>query len=240
MPPLAAAQVIAHWMRQRRATPVITYYGPDGARVELSGASTENAINKAVNLFTFELLLEAGDVVWLDLPCHWQAPILAISAWAAGLTVAIGPHPPTATAATIGTGSADRPIAGIPLAVSMHPWGLPLGPATPAGWEDFAALARSQPDQAALPWPAADVPWLLAPTPLADTVLLEQAVVLGEAWGLPQAGRLLTTLPPLSRTGLLACTLVPALAQGAVVLVAGLDVAEISRQERNDATATGV
>ena len=229
------------WLTRAPAAPILTYYGPDGARVELSAATTANAVHKACNVFRDELFFDAGDVVWVDLPCHWQAPALILGAWAAGLTVAVGP-PPADAAATVTSDAGRLPALGTGLAVSLHPLGMPLAAATPAGWEDFAALARAAPDRADLAWPDADQPWLLAPQPWQASGLRAQGEELARCWQLQRGSALVSTRPPVDLVGVLASTLVPALTAGRVVLVADdpARVAQISRQEGTDRTATDV
>ncbi len=65
--------------------------------------------------------------------CHWQTPILALGAWAAGLTIAgCVAEPDRGAAATLPPGMRLAALAiGIGLAVSLHPWGLPLGSRDP-------------------------------------------------------------------------------------------------------------
>lgn len=238
---LRPSTALEHWLRVRSSAPVITYYADDGARIELSGATAANAVSKAVNLFTHELLLGEGDVVWLDLPAsHWQAPVLAIAAWAAGLRLALGPQAPAGAAATLGTGAGAA--AGVALAVSMHPWGMPLGAATPPGWEDLAAISRIQPDQAWLRWTPAEEVWLedAAAGPLSGEHLLRSAADLQAAWSLPIGGRLLTQRPIATYGGLLACTLVPAVAQATVILATITEATGILRQEGNAVRALDV
>lgn len=226
-------------MRARSAAPAITYYGSDGNRVELSGVTAANAVAKAANVFTGELLLDPGDVVRIDLPCHWQAPILTIAAWAAGLTVAVGADAPDA-AATISSGSGPHRPAGIGLAVSLHPFGLPLGAGTPSGWEDFAALARIQPDSAVPAWPELDRPWLGSHRPVTGAELVPLSEELAARWEVPEGGRLLSRLPPQSLLPLLACTVVPAIRSGSLILSDMADITAIERQEGNLAEAVGV
>lgn len=231
--------VIERWLRARSAAPVITWYGSDGSRVELSGATAANAVAKGTNLFADELLLDPGDIVWLDLPRHWQTPMIALAAWAAGLEIAIGPTPPPGAAATVATGEQDRG-AGVRLAVSLHPFGLPLGPATPAGWEDYAAAARAQPDAATLQWREATDPWLaVGEDRLSGSALSDRADALAADWSLAEGGGLLTDLVPETVAGLLAMTLVPARRGGSAVLAEG-DRDAILRQEGNLALARGV
>jgi uncharacterized protein (TIGR03089 family) len=231
--------VLADWLRNRGPSPAIAWYGLDEVRVELSGLTAANAVAKAVNLFRGDLLLDAGDLVWLDLPCHWQAPLLAVASWAAGLCVAVGPVPPTNTAATLSTGAGAA--AGIPLAVSLHPWGLPLGSQTPAGWEDYGALARSQPDRTSFTWPSAGDTWLLAEgRPYSGSDLLARAEELAQAWGVEPSGRLFSSLPVDTEVGLLAATLVPAVVGGSVIFASSDAQERILRQEGNAAVVRDV
>jgi uncharacterized protein (TIGR03089 family) len=207
----------------------------------LSGSTAANAVAKGVNLFRGELLLDPGEMVWIDLPCHWQAPVLALAVWASGLVVAIGPEPPADAAATLGTGQRSDRAAGVPLAVSLHPFGMPLGAATPDGWEDYAAAARVQPDAASLRWPDADSGWLLADGEvLTGTSLVVQAEALADRWRLPRGGALLSQLPPTTAAGLLASTFVPAVRGGSVLLTDMAETTAITRQEGNQAVAHGV
>jgi uncharacterized protein (TIGR03089 family) len=231
--------VLTDWLRDRGPSPAIAWYGLDEVRVELSGLTAANAVAKAVNLLRDDLLLDAGEVVWLDLPSHWQAPLLAVAAWAAGLCVAVGPVPPANAAATLSTGGGA--VAGIPLAVSLHPWGLPLGSRTPAGWEDYAALSRSQPDRTTFTWPSSADAWLLAEgRPRSGSDLLARAGELARTWALAPLGRLFSPLPVSTEVGLLAATLVPALVGGSVILASSEAQERILRQEGNAVVARDV
>jgi uncharacterized protein (TIGR03089 family) len=233
--------VAGEWLHARSAAPLITYYGADGSRVELSGATASNAVAKAVNLFSDELLLDPGETVWIDLPCHWQVPVLALAAWASGLVVAVGAEPPSQAAATLATGEHPDRLVGVPLAVSLHPFGLPLGAAAPTGWEDYAAAARVQPDTAALRWAGADDAWLVADGEVLNgTDVLARAEVLADRWRLPQGGALLSSLPPAAAPGLLASTFVPAVRGGSALLTDMADTTTITRQEGNQAVARRV
>jgi uncharacterized protein (TIGR03089 family) len=236
------ARVFEHWLADRPSRPLITYYGPSDTRIELSTATAANAINKATNLFADELLLDPGDVVWFRLPCHWQAPLLALGAWSAGLTIDIGADPPADAAATLAVpGLIPDEAAGIQLAVSLHPWGLPLGSDTPADWQDAAAMTRSQPDQATATWPADPQAWLrTGAVKLRGSDLLARGRELGLAWALPRDGRLLTSLPPTQPNGLLSCTVAPAMAAGSVIMVESGEYDHISRQEGNHSRAVDV
>lgn len=230
------------WLTAAPASrPVLTHLGPDGTRIELSAATLANAVAKGSNLVADELMLEPGDVAAVALPRHWQTAVVVLSAWAAGLTVSLDPpdaHVAATVAAVPGTGAA----VGQALAVSLHPWGLPLGASTPPGWADWSAIARMQPDHAELQWPAPGQPWLACGTERFDgTGLLARARERAAGWALPPGGRLLSLLDPMTVDGLLAVTVVPAAVGGsAVIAEPGSDVSRITAQERNDTVAAEV
>lgn len=242
MPEPARPDVLGRWLTASPASrPVLTHLGPDGARIELSAATLANAVAKGSNLFVDELMLEPGEVVAVALPRHWQTPVVVLSAWAAGLTVSLDP-PHSGVAATIaGPAPAVSPV-GQALAVSLHPWGLPLGAAAPAGWADWSAMARMQPDHADLQWPGPGQPWLIRGGERLDgPALLARARTLADGWSVPDGGRLLSLLDPMGVDGLLAVTVVPAAVGGSTVMAdPGSDVSRITAQERNDAVAAPV
>ena len=74
----------------RGGHPALTWYGPDGDRVELSGAVLVNWVTKTTNLLVEELDVGPGSIVVLDLPPHWRSVVWALAAWRAGATVTIG------------------------------------------------------------------------------------------------------------------------------------------------------
>jgi uncharacterized protein (TIGR03089 family) len=64
--------------------PRLTWYGPDGERVELSARVLDNWVAKTANLLVEELDAEPGTTVRLDLPPHWRTAVWALAAWAVG------------------------------------------------------------------------------------------------------------------------------------------------------------
>jgi uncharacterized protein (TIGR03089 family) len=64
--------------------PRLTWYGPDGERVELSARVLDNWVAKTANLLVEELDAEPGTTVRLDLPPHWRTAVWALAVWAVG------------------------------------------------------------------------------------------------------------------------------------------------------------
>lgn len=70
--------------------PRLTWYGPAGERIELSGSVLDNWASKTTNLLVEELDAGPGTRVLLDLPPHWRTVVWALAAWRVGATVAVG------------------------------------------------------------------------------------------------------------------------------------------------------
>ena len=64
--------------------PRLTWYGPGGERVELSGHVLDNWVTKSTNLLVEEFEVGPGSAVVLDLPPHWRAVVWAFAVWRAG------------------------------------------------------------------------------------------------------------------------------------------------------------
>src|SRR5690625_2572400 len=69
--------------------PALTWYGPDGERVELSQRVLANWVTKAINLLSDEADTAPGSAVGLDLPMHWRTLVWALAAWGCGATVTL-------------------------------------------------------------------------------------------------------------------------------------------------------
>ncbi|MGN6441414.1 MAG: TIGR03089 family protein, partial [Arthrobacter sp.] len=59
--------------------PRLTWYGPDGERVELSGRVLDNWVAKTSNLLQDELDAEPGMSLRLDMPAHWKSLVWALA-----------------------------------------------------------------------------------------------------------------------------------------------------------------
>lgn len=67
--------------------PRLTWYGPDGERVELSGAVLVNWVSKTTNLLVEEFDAGPGSRVRVDLPGHWRSVVWQLAAWRTGACV---------------------------------------------------------------------------------------------------------------------------------------------------------
>jgi uncharacterized protein (TIGR03089 family) len=238
MTELIAAR-LRRWVRDRGASPLLTYYDPTrGERVELSGVSVANWVDKTSNLLVDELDVEPGDAVALTLagrhPGHWVTLVWVLACWQVGAAVSLDHTRPRV--AVLGP---EDPVAGVRadavLVCSLHPLGLPL-PAPPAGGAlDYALEVRGQPDQHAdVPQSGLALAWRDA-----DRQLTQAELVSGAGSGVR---RLVQPTDPWDTARR---TLVePLLGGGSTVVVAGEAdpgrIAEIAAQERVDSVdATG-
>lgn len=138
------------------AAPLITYYGPGGERVELSGTTTANWVAKTSNLLIDELEVEPGTRIRLALPTHWQRFVWLLSVWNVGAVVA---EQEASIAVTGPDLDADEPVR---LATALRPLGGPFVD-PPPGFADLAIEVPGQGDHfVALDPPAAT--WLALDT----------------------------------------------------------------------------
>lgn len=70
--------------------PRLTWYGPKGERIELSGAVLANWVSKTTNLLVEEFDAGPGVQIGLDLPAHWRTVVWALAAWRCGACVVVG------------------------------------------------------------------------------------------------------------------------------------------------------
>ena len=69
--------------------PRLTWYGPSGERIELSGHVLDNWVTKTTNLLVEEFTAGPGTRVLLDLPPHWRTVVWAFAVWRAGACVVL-------------------------------------------------------------------------------------------------------------------------------------------------------
>ncbi len=241
------SQLLAAALAADGSRPFVTFYDEiTGERIELSVATFTNWVAKTANLIVDGLGLGPGDVLRLDLPRHWQAPLWAVAAWSAGLTVDLSGDPAAAALAVCGPAGIDTALAAPDvIALSLRPLGAPFAPGSlPAGVLDYGREVGGYADE--FRGPAgfdADVPLIVdRAESRTNEQAIRQAVGHATAWGLDEGGRLLVdeALDPVDEV--LATTLVPLVRAGSAVLVkdAGPDRIEaIAAAERVTARAVG-
>lgn len=142
-------QALARRVRAEGGTPLLTHYGADGSRTELSAASFANWVDKTANLLD-DLGLDAdADIaapVLLEAPAHWMSLVWPFACWRAGAGVRVVARADAAGADLAVTGpDAPGPVAAQTLACSLDPWGRALA-GLPAGVTDYSSEALAQPD----------------------------------------------------------------------------------------------
>lgn len=117
--------------------PRLTWYGPDGERIELSGAVLDNWVSKTTNLLVEEIDAGPGSTVLLDLPPHWRTVVWALAAWRTGATVlldAAGGRPDVAVTDRPDEVSGDTTVAvALPALARRFDGPLPSGAIDAAG-----------------------------------------------------------------------------------------------------------
>ncbi|WP_130874595.1 TIGR03089 family protein [[Pseudopropionibacterium] massiliense] len=127
------------------ASPLFTHYDEtSGSRVELSGTTFANWVDKTVNMLD-DLGVEAGEPVHLDLvntdPGHWVTAVWVAAIWQRGCPVAERDDCDAALA-VVGPASGIR--GPVTVMCSLHPLGLDL-PDLPADCTDYADVL-AEPD----------------------------------------------------------------------------------------------
>lgn len=179
--------------------PRLTWYGPGGERVELSGHVLDNWVTKSTNLLVEEFEIGPGSTVVLDLPPHWRTVVWAFAVWrAGGCVVPVVRTDDGAAAVTGGAGGGlgvdravvvtDRPDAWSTthdvVAVALPALARRFDGALPAGVMDAASAVMTYGDV---------LTFLQEHDPGADAVEVEGAVVPHDAlaaWAADRAGAL--------------------------------------------------
>jgi acyl-CoA synthetase (AMP-forming)/AMP-acid ligase II len=167
--------------------PLVTFYDlGTGERAELSHTTVDNWVNKTAALI-LDAALDAGDVISVALPTHWQRMVWWLAAWKVGVCVADAPPvDETAQLLVCSTSQLDTtPSTLDTVACSLRPMGLPADTPLPGNVTDYAIDVRRFPDQLTTPMPDSQAPafrtadgsWsqselLLTRTPLADSTRL--------------------------------------------------------------------
>lgn len=220
--------------------PLLTYYDDaTGERVELSGASFENAVAKTANLLQDEVDTEPGDAICLLLPVHWQTAVWIFAAAACSLRLVEDPasadvvvcHPETLdTAARAGTGNV--------VAMALRPLGGAFTEELPADVLDHGVEAPGQPDDFMAVEPATAQTWLFDDTD--QQSVLREADEVARSLGLEPGARVLTERSPARREDLVPGLLAPLVVGGSLVLVRHADPGLADRRAAQEQVSTSV
>lgn len=127
---------------------MITYRDlASGERMELSGASLDNAVAKTAGLLRDELEVEQGAIIGVHLPLHWQRVVWLGACSATGAVFASEARPEACDILVV-----DRARLGLvgiareDVLVSLAPFGLPEASGAPPGVIDAATAMRGHPD----------------------------------------------------------------------------------------------
>ena len=141
--------VLTDRVRTDGSRPLLTYYHPaKGERVEFSGRSFANWVDKTANLLeTLGVEERIAGPVSVRHPGHWMSLIWPLAAWQRGLVYepVEPPLPPGAELAVIGPEDPQPLLPGATIACSLHPFGLGLRE-LPAGVLDYSGEALAEPD----------------------------------------------------------------------------------------------
>jgi uncharacterized protein (TIGR03089 family) len=226
--------------------PRLTWYGPDGERVELSAKVLDNWVAKTANLLVDELDAGPGSRVALAMPAHWRTVTWLLAIWSTGacaVVVPAGSVPPADVDVLVspdaGLLAAAGSVAGgaATVAVALPALAAGYGPGLPEGALDAGAGIRSHGD--------VFVPFVL-PTPgdpalesthgtvrHGDLIASAARAADGEGW--PVGVRLLTGAAPAAAIDQLLAPLVRA---GSVVLhhdLASLDATALAALRSQEA-----
>ncbi|NCT91343.1 TIGR03089 family protein [Cellulomonas sp. APG4] len=218
--------------------PRLTWYGPAGERIELSGHVLDNWVTKTTNLLLEEYDVGPGSRVRLDLPPHWRTVVWALGVWRAGGCVVLGSADDVDL---LVTHRPDDAPAGVDVvAVALPALARAFDGHLPPGAVDAASAVMTYPDA---------LTWLPAVDPAAPALATDDDVVphadLPDWAGTATAGRptdepgsrlLLETTGDTSAASVLGTALAVYAADGSLVLCdpevsAGL-AADPARRER--------
>lgn len=217
------ATILGRLLRDDPGRPLVTFYDhATDERTELSVATYANWVAKTASLLAEEHDLERGQLIRIDLPCHWLGPVFLGAAWTVGLVLTDGED---ADCYVCGPDElprwADRADEAVVLATALHPLGRAFDQPLPAGVHDMGVEVWGQPD-AFVP---VDPPGPRDPA-VGDTGHEELWETAASGSLLTGGGRLLSEANPASPSGL-ACFTEPLVRGGSVVLVAHADPARI-------------
>lgn len=149
-------QLLADLLAANPSSPRFTSYDEaTGARLDFSAQTLDTWAAKIANMLREELELEAGDTIAIALPANWQAVVIALGAYAAGVQVQLcSPHAAADAAEEVDAifvtpTHQDLDTAAIVLAVTDDPFGRGVeecGGELAPGVLDFSPLTRTYGD----------------------------------------------------------------------------------------------
>ena len=236
-PPTDVADLLAGLLREP-GRPRLTWYGPDGERIELSGAVLVNWVNKTTNLLVEEFDAGPGTRVLLDLPGHWRAAVWALAVWRAGACVVDGSTAGPSDDVVVTCRPAAHPVGTDVVAVSLPGLARSWPGTLPPGAIDAAAAVMTYADELG-PTPPSPAEAPAVDGPVGSTPALRYDELLDAAAATattPQApgaggGRVLVPVAPRLRDTLLR-TLGVWASDGSVVLLAAETVTDGARVDR--------
>ena len=200
---------------------LVHYDGVRGSRVELSGVTFANWVDKTANLLE-TLGVDPGEPVRVDLvdtaPGHWVTLVWVAACWQHGCPVTTS-HDDAVAAVVSGP---DAVAADVPtVACSLHPLGLGLD-AVPAGCVDYAEVLSEPDAHWSEPVTPEELAWLPA------TTFRDLAAVPA------RSTRALLADPPPGRRTVLDALVAPLLGGGSSVVASGMSSEAIARVRRDE------
>jgi uncharacterized protein (TIGR03089 family) len=190
--------------RNNPAFPLVTYVNAtDGSRTELSGISVANAAAKIANALVMEFDAEPGTRIAVALPWHWQRATWLGGIWASGSIAVVDEDQFTSCDLVVTDELSCEQVLELGcsdvLAVSLHPFGLPITGELPAGSRDVTIDVRNQPDALLVGGQFADAPALtLDGSTLSQNQVLNEAEDLAALWNIAQGARVLVAATDLN------------------------------------------
>lgn len=84
-------ELLRHLLESDASAPRLTVYNEStGARLDFSATTLDNWAAKVANMLLDEFDLTPGETIGIDLPASWQAAVIALGAYAAGITPVFG------------------------------------------------------------------------------------------------------------------------------------------------------
>ncbi|WP_372696913.1 TIGR03089 family protein [Arthrobacter sp. JSM 101049] len=135
------------------ASPLLTWYGQPGERVELSGHVFDNWVAKSANLLAEEFDTGPGSCVLIDLPAHWKSLAIGFAVLSTGAEIRVvpaqdggAPAPGDAAPDLVVTGEPVAAAGAFPqaeiLAVALGSLALSFPGELPAGALDYVGEVR--------------------------------------------------------------------------------------------------